>query len=264
MPTQPPDTWLRAVLIGEDPGFTKFRNRMKRVPSSPRCKLCAAPFGGPGGAVLRHFGFARYPGNPAMCVQCVRQYQKIGQTGSEIPVTMLFTDIRGSTAIAERLRPKEYHDFLVRFYEIGSKAILDHDGLVDKYVGDEVIGLFFGGVSGPGHAAAAIDAAAELVVLAGRSDATPMGPIPIGAAVHTGEAYVGPTGPGGAVDDFTAIGDAVNATARLASAAAAGELLVSVAAAEAAGTLEPDAERRTLEIRGREATLDVVVLRPTP
>ncbi len=63
--------------------------------------------------------------------------------------------------------------------------------------------------------------------------------------------------------DFTALGDAVNTTARLASAAAAGELLVSVAAAEAAGRPTAGAERRTLEIRGREATLDVVVLRPT-
>ena len=64
------------------------------------------------------------------------------------------------------------------------------------------------------------------------------------------------------VDDFTALGDVVNTTARLASAAAAGELLVSATAAEAAGDVAPDAERRTLEVRGREATIDVVVLRP--
>ena len=64
------------------------------------------------------------------------------------------------------------------------------------------------------------------------------------------------------MDDFTALGDAVNTTARLASAAAAGELLVSVAAADAAGDLPTDAERRTLEVRGREATIDVIVLRP--
>ncbi len=38
----------------------------------PRCKLCNAPFGGPGGAVLRHVGFARFPGNPAICKNCIR------------------------------------------------------------------------------------------------------------------------------------------------------------------------------------------------
>jgi adenylate cyclase len=58
----------------------------------------------------------------------------------------------------------------------------------------------------------------------------------VGTAVHTGEAFVGATGPAGTVDDFTALGDAVNTTARLASSALAGELIVSVAAAEAAGS----------------------------
>ena len=59
--------------------------------------------------------------------------------------------------------------------------------------------------------------------------------IPAGTAVHTGVAFVGATGLGTTVDDFTALGDVVNITARLASAAIAGEVIVSVAAAEAAG-----------------------------
>ena len=89
-----------------------------------------------------------------------------------------------------------------------------------------------------------------------------MGPIPMGAAVHTGDAYVGATGPIGAVDDFTALGDPVNTTARLASSAAAGELLVSTAAAEAAGRALADAERRHLDVRGRQDAIDVIVLHP--
>jgi adenylate cyclase len=262
-----PESWtnedFRQILTGEHPGFATFRNNLKRIPSSPRCKLCNAPFGGPGGAVMKHFGFGRFPGNPAICQNCISQYRKMGVTGAEIPVTLLFADIRGSTGIGERLSPTGFHDFLVHFYRLGSSAILDNGGIIDKLVGDEVIGLFFGGISGPRHAAAGIAAATELVARAGRADATPMGPIPIGAGVHTGIAYVGPTGPEGTVDDFTALGDAVNATARLASAAAAGELLVSEDAARAADMPAPDAERRTLDVRGREATIDVLVLRPT-
>ena len=159
-----------------------------------------------------------------------------------------------------RLRPADFRAYLDHFYRAGSEAILRHDGLVDKLVGDEVIGLFFGGVTGPWHQRPAIQAAVDLLEAVGRPDATPMGPIPVGAAVHTGEAYVGTTGPEGAVDDFTALGDVVNATARLASSAAAGEVLVSVAAIEAAGWPADDAERRTLEIRGRQGSIDVVVL----
>ena len=253
---------FRKVLTGEHPELTRNRVRFKHLPSDPRCKLCWAPFGGIGGAVVRHFGFGRFPGNPAICQNCISQFRKMGVPGAEIPVTLLFVDIRGSTALGERLTPTEFHDYLGRFYQLGSRAILDHDGLVDKVVGDEIIGLFFGGVSGEHHASAGLAAAVDLMSRAGRHDATPQGPIMVGGAVHTGDAYVGPTGPQNVVDDFTALGDAVNTTARLASAAGAGELLVSVAAADAAGDVPPDAERRTLEVRGREATIDVVVLRP--
>jgi adenylate cyclase len=81
--------------------------------------------------------------------------------------------------------------------------------------------------------------------------------------VHSGEAYVGATGPTGAPEDFTAIGDAVNTAARLASAAKAGELLLSVAAATAAGREPlPADDRRQLDIRGRQESIEVIAIRP--
>ena len=240
-----------------------MRNRMRHVPSSPRCKMCWAPFDGPGGRVLRHFGFGRFSGNPAICDFCIKQFHEQGVTGAVIPVTLLFGDIRGSTGIGERLSPAEFHAFLNRFYRIAIDAVMDHDGLLDKFVGDEVVALFFGGVTGPAHAAEGIAAAEQLIERSARSDATPMGPIPVGAAVHTGEAYVGTSGPaGGSVDDFTALGDIVNTAARLASSAVADEILVSVDAAAAAGRDVDGREHRRLDIRGRQEPIDVIVLRP--
>jgi adenylate cyclase len=106
-----------------------------------------------------------------------------------------------------------------------------------------------------------VGAAVDLAERAARPDATPSGPIPIGTAVHTGEAFVGATGPAGTIEDFTALGDVVNTSARLASAARAGEVIVSVAAAEAAGS--DSVERRTVEIRGRVEPIEVIVLRPS-
>jgi adenylate cyclase len=262
MAEQSSDEEYAKVLTGEHPGFERFRSSLMRIPSAPRCKLCAAPFEGPGGAVLRHLGFSRYPGNPSLCSNCVGSFRKTGLRGAEIPVTLLFADVRGSTGIAEGMRPTDYRAFLDHFYRIGADVILRHDGLVDKLVGDEVIGLFFGGVSGPQHAKAALAAAIDLASRAGDTDASPTGPIPIGAGVHTGDAYVGTTGPAGAVDDFTALGDVVNTTARLASTAAQGELLVTLAAAEAAGHAIDGLERRSLEVRGRQEPVEVVVIRP--
>jgi adenylate cyclase len=82
--------------------------------------------------------------------------------------------------------------------------------------------------------------------------------VPIGVGVHTGVAFVGRVGEGDACD-FTAVGDAMNTAARLASSAGAGELLVSRAAAASAGLDDGGLEARTLELRGRDETVDAVV-----
>lgn len=256
-----PEEVMHDFLTGESKGFARARRVFKHVPSSPHCKLCAAPFAGAGGAVFGRVGFARFAGNPAICNSCIKGLQKVGVFGAEIPVTLLFADIRGSTTIGERMEPTGYRAFLDHFYRISSETILAHDGLVDKFVGDEVIGLFFEGISGDDHAADAVAAAQELLGHAGRSDATPSGPIPLGAGVHGGTAFVGSTGSDGAVNDFTALGDVVNTTARLASEASAGELVISVDAAGAAGLDPREHERRTLKVRGRTEPIDVLSVR---
>jgi adenylate cyclase len=210
--------------------------------------------------VLRHVGFGRFPGNPAICGNCIKGLNKVGIYGAEIPVSLVFADIRGSVGIGERMSPTEYGAFLDHFYRIASEAILGNDGIVDKFVGDEAIGLFFSGISGTQHAAAAIHAAQALLEAVGRASATQSGAIPVGAAVHTGEAYVGSTGAHGAVNDFTALGDVVNTTARLAGEAVAGELLVSEDAAAAAGVEIQMQGRRTIQVRGRSGPITVFSL----
>jgi adenylate cyclase len=255
-----PQDAMQELLTGDNPANATLRRIFRRVPSGPNCKICAAPFAGPGGAVLRHLGFARYPGNPSICGWCIKDLQKSGVQGAEIPVSLLFADIRGSTSIGERLSATEFRAFLDRFYRVSSQVVLAHDGIVDKFVGDEVIGLFFRGVSGDHHAAAAVAAGHELLARAGRPDATSSGAIPVGAAVHTGLAFVGSTATDDVVSDFTALGDPVNTTARLAGQAAAGELLVSAEAAAAAGTDTSGLVRRSIEVRGRTEPVEVIAM----
>ena len=171
---------VRSALTGESADLVRRRRAFRRLPSPPRCKLCAAPFAGIGSLILGPAGYRRSPGNPALCTKCLTELRKRGMSGVEIPVTLLFSDIRGSTALAEHLRPREFHAFLDHFYRLSSEAIVAHDGLVDKIVGDEVVSLFFGGISGPNHAAAAVAAAVDLAKRAARPDAAPTGPIPVG------------------------------------------------------------------------------------
>ena len=78
--------------------------------------------------------------------------------------------------------------------------------------------------------------------------------------MNTGEAFVGVVGTEDHVE-FTALGDNVNVTARLASAAGVGEILVTRAAASAAELSDAALELRTLDLRGRSESTDVVVLR---
>ena len=255
-----PEEAMRGFLLGEDPSLPRMRRVMRRLPHGPNCKLCAAPFEGPAGAILRHVGFARFPGNPAICGACIKDLNRIGVFGADIEVSLLFADIRGSTGIGERSSPTEFRAFLDRFYQLSSRAILDSDGIVDKFVGDEAIGLFFAGISGPSHSAAAVRAGRSLLAGVARADASRSGSIPVGAAVHTGHAFVGSTGANGAVNDFTALGDVVNTTARLASKAAAGELLLSLEAARASGLDVTAMEHRTIDVRGRSDPVEVVAL----
>jgi adenylate cyclase len=131
------------------------------------------------------------------------------------------------------------------------------DGIVDKFVGDEVVALYIPGFAGSDHAWKAIEAARQLLHETGNAGGDPW--IPVGAGVHTGVAYVGRVGEGDACD-FTAVGDATNTTSRLTSAAAAGEILVSAAAGRAAGLDTMGLESRSLTLRGRDETVDAWVV----
>jgi adenylate cyclase len=131
------------------------------------------------------------------------------------------------------------------------------DGIVDKFVGDEVVALFVPGFAGERHAERAVEAARALLEETGNRGDEPW--IPVGAGVHTGIACVGRVGEGDACD-FTAVGDAVNTTARLASSAGAGEILVSKAAADASMLDAEGLESRTLTLRGKDEMIETLVL----
>jgi len=256
MPYASPDEEWKALLTGDHADMLRLRRTFRHVPRPPRCKLCHAPFAGIGGFILKPV-FGPWERNSQLCKSCMKHLTETGVGGAEVELSMLFADIRGSTGLGERLRPAEFSALLTVFYRLAAEAITSNEGVVDKFVGDEAIGLFIPGFSGPDHAAMAIAAGRALLAAAGRPDASPQGPIPVGAGIHTGVAYVGSLGSSERISDFTALGDPVNTTARLASLARAGELLISVETAGQAGLDTTTLEQRTVEVRGRDATLDV-------
>lgn len=249
----------RDVLTGETSGHFCWNPRVRRIsraiPSEPRCKLCHTPFGRPGN-VLRFVGFGPSSLNRRICSGCIHALEK-RPGGAEVELTLLFADVRGSTALAEQMNAEEFSQLMARFYGAAAKAVDDRDGIVDKFVGDEVVALFIPGFAGVDHAAEAIAAARDLLAKTGHGEGQPW--ISVGAGIHTGSAYVGSVGEGDA-RDFTALGDSVNTAARLASSAGAGEILVSVAASDVSQLDTSGLERRTLDLRGHSERVDAWVV----
>jgi adenylate cyclase len=233
------------------------RRFFSRMPADPRCRLCAAPFAGAGGVAMRLVGKRQSAANPNYCNSCEKVLIKY-HGGAEVEGSMLFADIRGSTALAEKMTPTEFRSVLDRFYTTASGVVFGHDGMLDKFVGDELVAVFPPMLSAERHTERAVEAAQDLLRATGHAD--PGGPwVPIGAGVHTGRAWFGAVGEGGHVE-LTIVGDPMNVTARLASLAEAGEIIVSAEAAEKAG-LDPSLPRRTLQLKGRQEPIDVVSLR---
>jgi adenylate cyclase len=231
------------------------RRISRAIPSDPRCKLCDTPFGRPGN-VLRFLGFGPSRINRRICGGCIHALEK-RPGGAEVEATFLFADVRGSTALAETVGAEEFRRLLARFYAEAAAAVDVRNGIVDKFAGDELVALFIPGFAGDDHAADAVAAARELLARTGHEEGSPW--LPVGAGVHVGTAYIGTVGEDEALD-FTALGDPVNAAARLAALAGTGEILVSSAAADAAGLDTDGLETRALELRGRSEGLDAVVL----
>ena len=258
MPTEQTleEEWYKILTEGE-PVPRHVYHLLGLLPSDPRCKLCAAPFKSWGGLLMHLLGRDQSRYNPRFCEKC-KVFEHPG--GAEITLSMLFADVRGSTTLAERMSAREFSRLINRFYSVASHVLIQSDALVDRLMGDEAIGLFIPGFSGPEHSRRAIEAAQELLRLTGHVD-NKVPWLPVGVGIHTGPAFVGIVGEDASAMDFTALGDSVNVTARLASEAGPGEILISDAAYSAANLAIQDLEHRQLELKGKSEPIGVHILR---
>ena len=255
MPDEDPSTaqWRR-LLTGEDPSLLKIRSMWRRVPAAPRCKVCASPFHGVGGAVARLFWHGPMRDNPLLCKACFGHLSERAG-GAEVEISVVFADVRGSTGLAERTSASDYRGLIQSYYRSAAVAIDHNGGIVDKFLGDGVMALFIPVITGENHAGRAIKAGRAILDAVERDGLARNG-LMVGAGVHTGDAFVGVVG-GDEKVDFTALGDTVNIAARLGALAGPGELLVSRIAWDRAGLGTPPAEREVV-IAGRTGNLAVV------
>jgi len=246
------DQWRKVLVTGHRP-LVVSRHVWRHVPSAPRCKVCASPFGGVGGRMARLAGYSRSRKNPNLCARCC---DSLPLGGAEVDIAVLFADVRGSTALGERTSASGYAALLNRFYAVATDALLRHDAVIDKLIGDEAMALFIPGVAGPDYRRKAVEAAID--VLQGVGYGSAAGPwLTVGVGVNAGQAYVGNVGT--AVVDFTALGDPVNVAALLQETAGSGEIVVAADVHQQIDALLPGASRRTLQVRGHETPVPVLV-----
>ena len=222
----------------------RLRHIFRMLPRDPRCKFCNAPFRGIGGIIVKAlFGKRRSDLNPNFCNLCEVASREF-PGGTEVEMSMLFVDVRGSTALSETMSPTEFSHLINRFYKGATKIIVEEDGLVEKLAGDEVAAFWGAGFAGPNYVQKTVQVAQNLSSFMQRQE------IPVGIGVHAGVAYFGAMGAAEGLVDITAIGDEVNTAARLASQAGAGEIIVSEKALKEAGIDGSELESRSLELKG--------------
>jgi adenylate cyclase len=255
-------TWEMILTTGREyADMRRMRHLLKLLPRNPRCRICNAPFEGLGGTLVKVF-LGKQPArvNPLFCNDC-EVFARKHPGGAEIELAMLFADIRGSTALAEKLGAREFSNLIDRFFRVSTDVLVHSDGLIEKLIGDEVAALYVPGFAGAQYAQRALQAARQLLEATGHGGSTAPW-VPIGVGVHQGRAFVGAVGSNSkeGVVEFTALGDAVNVAARLASLAGPGEILASEKALLQADWPADGHERRLLELKGRNEPIGVRVL----
>ena len=257
------NTWRNILLQGESDKEKRLRRIFRMFPAKTKCKWCDLPFDHPASPLI-HLVFRKRPSafNPHFCNICDDFAVKF-QGGAEVELSMVFADIRGSTTLAEGMSATEFKKLIDRFYQVSTQIFIQSNAMIDKLVGDEVTAFYLPGLAGKDYTRLAVEAAQELLIKTGHGD--PDGPwAPVGIGVHTGVAFVGAVGTSDGMVDVTALGDAVNIAARLASQAKAGEILLSDQTIQAAKIDSSSLEKRSLELKGKSTPFDVKVMQMTP
>jgi class 3 adenylate cyclase len=181
----------------------------------------------------------------------------------ELEATILFSDIRGFSSLAERLPPREVAEVVGRHLAAMVEVVTSNGGVLDKFAGDAVMAVFGAPRPAADHARRALECAAAMqhrqVVLNAQAEQAGLPAFQIGIGVNTGTVIAGTLGGPGRLD-YTVLGDAVNIAQRLQAAAVGGEILAAAVTVRQAGTdrAEPVGMK---QLKGRQELVYVYRIR---
>lgn len=147
--------------------------------------------------------------------------------GEQREVSVLFADIRNFTQISEQSSPEAIVKMLNTYLSAVADAVIQHDGIVNKFGGDNIMAVWNAPQSQPEHALLAVKAAwqaQQKVAELQQSDSRPL-PVQFGIGINTGIALAGNIGSVGRTE-YTIIGDSVNIASRICSSTPGGEVWI--------------------------------------
>ena len=180
--------------------------------------------------------------------------------GTNSFITALFSDIRGFTSMSERLTPQDVVQILNEYFADMTPIVFEHQGLLDKFMGDGLMALFGVPYASEDAASNAVIAAIEMQrrMVRVNEDLTALGlsKIAIGIGINTGTATVGYIGSRDRTD-YTAIGDTVNLAARLEKQAGAGQIIISRFTFEALSEKFPVRPCDQIRVKGKAEPVQI-------
>jgi adenylate cyclase len=176
--------------------------------------------------------------------------------GRAIPVTVMFTDIRGFTSFSEKTLPEQVVAVLNEHFTMATEIIIRHGGHVDKFIGDAVLAVFGALMEYDDHAERAVRAAVTLQSALLKGEKTGGENIRIGIGINTGQVIAGNIGSQQRME-YTVIGDAVNLASRLTGIAGPSEIIVSRATYTAIAT-DMNAEKLApVMVKGKSEPIEI-------
>jgi len=212
---------------------------------------------------FRAFGIRPSRMNPNTCTVCELMFTRVMRARKiTIDATVLFADLRGYTSLSQSVPADAISGLLDAFYDQCADAIWEHDGLLNKTLGDAVMAVFNFPIKSADHAIRAVRAAREIqsrwrvereglverLGLAGRD-------LGVGIGIHTGELSFGEFGR--SHRDLTAIGNVVNTASRAQSAAGADQILVTREVYQRAQPELAGSEATSYELKGFKAPVEL-------
>jgi adenylate cyclase len=197
---------------------------------------------------------------PALAARIAESPTAATLGGEKRTVAVLFSDIRGFTALAERLRPDETAALLTEYFTEMVDCVFRHRGTLDKFMGDAVMAQWGAPIGAPDDADRALAAAREMVqaldALNVKWEAQGRPSMQIGIGLNFGEAFAGNIGSERRLE-FTVIGDTVNTASRLCSAAEGGEILLTESMRDALREAPPLEPCAPLAVKGKAQPVPV-------